>query len=178
MFVNNDNSKITFSYSAKGIFNDVCLMSAYMTKNISKDASAVVDELIITDDEKELYDVCLKQALPNIYEVMIKMSFGINDAFNDNVNVPAKESTGLQREKGTYIDISMLNNHAYNENVLSIVDATIADCIKYGVLAEFYSMCINIELQKIAQSKFNNSLSQLKNRLFQLKKKAVSSQIL
>ena len=170
----NKSEKITFSYNASDVFNDICLMSAYMAKSLSNDAAAI-DEFSITEDERELYNVCVKQALPNIYEVMVKMSMGIDNAFSSDVKVEDKGNDPLNREVGTYIELNVANNNAYNSNALSIVDSTINDCIKYGVLAEFYTMNINIELQKIAQSKLNNSLSQLKNRLFQLKKKTMSS---
>ena len=162
---------ITFYYESNEMFNDVSLLSAYMTKNLGSESGAALDELVITDDEREVYDVCLKQALPNIYESMLKMSNGITDAFNDAYEVKEKETSGLKREVGKYIEISINDNRgAYNKNVLSIVDATIRDCIKYGILAEFYSVCVNKSMFSIVQEKFIANMLQLNKRLFQLKK--------
>jgi hypothetical protein len=108
---------------------------------------------------------------------MMKITSGVEDAFKDAVAVSGSESDGLNRTEGTYIEFNIQNNDSYNANVLSLVDATLLNCLKYGVLAEFYSICVNAELFRIAQDKYTTSLFQLKQRLFQLKKKTVSSQL-
>lgn len=177
MFGNKETGKITFYYDSDKLFNDVSLMSAYMTKNMKSEAGSLMDEFNISDDEKDIYGVCVRQTLPNIYETMMKITSGIGNAFDDDVAVAETESDGLKREVGTYIEFTMQDNDAYNENVLNLVDATLLNCLKHGVLAEFYSICVNPELHRIAQDKFTTSLFQLKQRLFQLKKKVVSSQL-
>lgn len=179
------NGNITFYYDSDKLFNDVSLMSAYMTKNLKSEAGSVMDEFSISDDERDVYDVCVRQTLPNIYEAMMKITHGIDNAFDDDVEVAENaEITGgvaientLGRAKGTYVEFNIQDNDEYNSNVLSLVDATLLNCLKHGVLAEFYSICINAELFRIAQDKFTTSLFQLKQRLFQLKKKSVSSQL-
>lgn len=168
---------ITFYYDSDKLFNDVSLMSAYMTKNLKSETGSMMDEFSISDDEKDVYKVCVRQTLPNIYETMIKITSGVVDAFDDDATVSDKESTGLGREAGTYIEFTIQDNEAYNDNVLNLVDATLLNCLKHGILAEFYSICVNGDLFRIAQDKFTTSLFQLKQRLFQLKKKAVSSQL-
>ena len=177
MFGNKATGSITFYYDSDKLFNDVSLMSAYMTKNMKSEAGSMMDEFNISDDEKDVYKVCVRQTLPNIYETMMKITSGITDAFDDEVTVSAEESTGLKRKVGTYIEFTMQDNDSYNKNVLNLVDATLLNCLKHGVLAEFYSICVNAELYRIAQDKFTTSLFQLKQRLFQLKKKSVSSQL-
>lgn len=177
MFGSKETGNITFYYNSDTLFNDVSLMSAYMTKNLSSEKGSLMDEFNISDDEKDIYAVCVRQTLPNIYETMMKITSGITSAFDDDVEVTTDESTGLKRVKGTYIEFTMQDNDAYNENVLNLVDATLLNCLKYGVLAEFYSICVNGDLYRLAQDKFTTSLFQLKQRLFQLKKKVVSSQL-
>lgn len=177
MFGNKETGNITFYYDSDKLFNDVSLMSAYMTKNLATERGSLMDEFNISDDEKDIYKVCVRQTLPNIYETMMKITSGIDNAFEDEVIVTAEETDGLERPAGTYIEFTMQNNDAYNENVLNLVDATLLNCMKFGVLAEFYSICINNDLQRIAQDRFTTSLFQLKQRLFQLKKKVVSSQL-
>lgn len=177
MFGNKTEGTITFFYDSKGLFNDVSLMSAYMTKNLSNEGGSLMDEFNISDDEEDIYKACVRQTLPNIYETMMKITTGTADAFSDEVEVAETEATGLKREKGTYIEFTIIDNKEYNTNVKNLVDATLLNCLKYGILAEFYSICVNMELYKIAQDKFTANLFQLKKRLFQLKKKAVSSQL-
>lgn len=177
MFGNKTEGTITFFYDSKGLFNDVSLMSAYMTKNLSNEGGSLMDEFNISDDEEDIYKACVRQTLPNIYETMMKITSGTADAFNDEVEVATTETNGLKREKGTYIEFTIVDNKEYNTNVKNLVDATLLNCLKYGILAEFYSICVNMDLYKIAQDKFTANLFQLKKRLFQLKKKSVSSQL-
>lgn len=177
MFGNKETGNITFYYNSEELFNDVSLMSAYMTKNLKNESGSAMDEFSISDDEKGIYDVCVRQTLPNIYETMIKITSGVDNAFDDNVEVKSQENGGLNRKVGTYIEFTMQGNEAYNENILSLVDATLLNCLKHGILAEFYSICVNADLYRISQDRFTTSLFQLKQRLFQLKKKSVSSQL-
>ena len=84
MFGNKKEGVITFYYESNDLFNDVGILSAYLAKNIM--AESAVDKYSITDDEKELYEACLKQAVPNIYEAMLKMTSGVENAFDTNEN--------------------------------------------------------------------------------------------
>lgn len=177
MFGNKTTGIITFYYDSDKLFDDVSLMSAYMTKNLSSEAGSLMDEFSISDDERDMYNVCIRQTLPNIYETMMKITSGIDSAFEDEVVVTTAETSGLKRPVGTYVEFNMKDNDAYNKNVLNLVDATLFNCLKYGALAEFYSICVNADLYRLAQDKFTASLFQLKKRLFQLKKKEISSQL-
>lgn len=177
MVGNKTDGIIAFSYNSDKLFNDVSLMSAYMTKNLKTEVGSVMDEFNISDDERDIYDVCVRQALPNIYETMMKITSGVDNAFSDEIELTTDETDGLKRAKGKYIEFNIQNNDAYNSNVLNLVEATLLNCLKYGILAEFYSICVNVDLHRIAQDKFTTSLFQLKQRLFQLKKKSVFSQL-
>ena len=209
MFGNKEQGKITFYYDSDKLFNDISLMSAYMTKNLAGDAGSLMDEFHISDDEKDIYGVCVRQTLPNIYETMMKITSDAGNAFDDdafvaigkerkttekgegdnktlvelgeNIGADGKDANAqdgtLGRFSGTYIEFNIEDNASYNKNVLNLVDATLLNCLKHGILAEFYSICINADLYRAAHDKFTTSLFQLKQRLFQLKKKSVSSQL-
>lgn len=168
------NNTIAFSYDSNKLFNDVSILSAYMTKNLGTETGSLLDNFAITEDEKEVYEVCMKQSLPDIYESILKTTSGVTDAFKIE-EVTVEETADLKRPVGTYVVIYIQDNNAYNANVLSLVEPTLYDCIKYGTLAEFYSVNINADLLNLARAKFNECLSQLNRRLFQLKKKSVKS---
>lgn len=153
-----NDGKITFSYNSDELFNDVGILSAYMTKNIITDKGDALDEFAISDDEREVFEVCVKQTLPNIYETLMKMCHGIEDAF---------------KYENRVIEFNILDNNEYNINVLKLVESTLLECLKYGVLSEFYSINMNAALQQAAQSKFASNLLLLNQRLFQLKRKSL-----
>ena len=154
-----ENGAITFSYGASTLFNDVCLISAFMTKDLVNESGSATDSFIITEDEKDLFDLCVKQALPKIYDELIKMTVCTSGFSNTTTN----------------ISISVRDNGSYNSNVLPLVETSIYDCIKYGVLTEFYSICTNAALFGIVNGKYNETLRLLNQRLYQLKKRSVSS---
>lgn len=158
--IEHKDRKIAFSYNSDELFNDVSLVSAYMTKNIITDSGTALDEFAISEDERDVFEVCVKQTLPSIYETLMKMSSGIEDAF---------------KYENKIIEFNIVDNSAYNRNVLKLVESTLLECMKYGVLTEFYSMNMNATLQQASQRKFADYLLLLNQRLFQLKKKTVSS---
>lgn len=173
MFGTKTNGVITFSYDTEQTFDDVSKLSSYMVKNLGEESGSMLDELAISADEREVYDACLKQALPTIHESMIKLASGISDAFGE-VKVDAKETTGLKRDAGTYIEFNINNNGSLNENIEALVDESLYTCLKYAILSEFYSVNVNRDLYKVANDKFAESKSNLNKRLFQLKKKSVT----
>ena len=154
-----ENGAIKFIYKADDLFNDVGLISAFMAKNLQNEKGSLLDEFAITSDERELFDMCVKQALPNIFDEMLKMSSCV---------------TGMEEKDGNII-LSFWDNNSYNDNALTIVDMTIYDCLKYGVLAEFYSICVHTDLLTIAQSKYAEMLRLLNKRLVPLKMRSISS---
>lgn len=177
MYGNKLNGSITFYYDSEDLFKEVGILSAYMAKNFKDESGSMLDELSISDDERDIYNVCLKQALPNIYDEMVKMTSCVVDAFDDDAIVEADETDGLKRKKGTYVEFTLRNNNAFNGNVLTLVDSTLLNCIKFAVLAEFYSVCLHTDLYRISRDKFVTNVMQLRQRMFPLKKKVVSSQI-
>lgn len=156
---------IIFSYDNGSLFNDVSLLSAYMVKNMKIAEGSALDEYSISKDEQDIFNECLKQTLPDLYETVIQFVPCGDGAFSDGLSGEGK------------IKISVKNNNAYNVNVLTLVDATIYECLKQGILSKFYSICVNDALFSIANGRYAANVNQLKQRLFQLRKKSISSQI-
>ena len=157
MFEKREEGKITFYYNNEDLFNDVGRISSYIASSIVTESG--IDRLSISEDEMDLYDVCVKQTLPKIHERLISLCNGITNAFNISEN----------------IEITINDNKSYNENILPLIDSDIADCLRYGILSAFYSINTDIALKKMSQETFMSCMSQMNNRLFQLKKKKISS---
>ena len=171
-----DPARIKFLYNRDVLFNEVSLTSNYMSKNLStKDGNALTDDFAISDDEKDLVTVCVRATLPDIYESMIKITNAISPAFDDDVTEAADTDHGITA--GSYVEFVLQDNGAYNENVLTMVDASLYNCIKHGTLKEVYSTIVNPDFFKISAERFVAELFKLKQRLFQLKKKSVVSNL-
>ena len=160
--------KIKFYYKRDVLFNEISLMSNYMAKNLStKDGNSLTDDYAISDDEKDLVDVCIRAVLPDIYESMTKITTSVTNAFDDDTVISSDHC----------VVFTIQDNDAYNDNVLTLVDASLNNCIKYGTLKEIYSTIVNPEFFKVAAERFVAELFKLKQRLFQLKKKSVVSNL-
>lgn len=177
-------AKIVFFYDRDTLFNDVSLMSNYMSKNLStKEGSAITDEYAISDDEKDLVNVSIRSTLPDIYEAMTKITNSVIPAFDDDVVEPAgskgKDISGdnVTIAAGHYVEFSLLDNNSYNANVITMVDASLYNCIKHGTLKEVYSTIVQPDFFKLSAERFVAELFKLKQRLFQLKKKSVVSNL-
>ena len=161
-------AKIQFYYNRNTVFNEVSLMSNYMAKNLAtKDGNSLTDEYAISEDEHDLVDICIRAALPDIYEAMTKITTLVADAFDDDVTVSGNSC----------VSFTVLDNAAYNDNVLSIVDASLNNCVKFGTLKEIYSTLPQPEFFNSCSNRFVGELFKLKQRLFQLKKKSVVSNL-
>ena len=172
-------AKIKFFYNRETIFNDVSLMSNYMAKNMSsKEGNSLTDDYAISDDEKDLVQVSIRATLPDIYESMAKITNAISSAFDDSVAEAAgTDQKGNSYDAGDYVEFILQDNGQYNENVLTMVDSSIYNCIKHGTLREVYSTITNPEFYNTCTSRFLGELFKLKQRLFQLKKKSVMTNL-
>lgn len=143
---------ITFGYEVSNLFNDSSLISAHMSKSLA-DTGINIDKLILTEDEEEVYNVCLRNALSNTYEHILKLASG------DLV------------DEGSRIEISIKDNKACKDNAVDMTDKAIRDCLIYGSLMEFYSIVTNVDMYRISQKGFDENLAKLKKMLFHLSKK-------
>lgn len=143
---------ITFYYDASNLFNESCLISSFMAKSLT-DTGIDLDKLALTEDEEEVYKVCLRNAVSNTYEHLLKLT------------------SGLLVEEGSRIEISIKDNKAYNENAVELTDIAIRDCLIYGSLMEFYSVVINADMYKLAQKSYLENTLKFKKMLFHLSKK-------
>ena len=176
---NQHPAQIKFFYNRKTIFDDVSLVSNYMAKNLAtKDGNSLTDEYAISDDEQDLVNVCIRATLPDIYESMVKITNSVSFAFDDDVEEAAgTDQRGTPYEAGHYVEFLLQDNNSYNDNVLTMVDASLNNCIKQGTLREIYSTITQPEFYNVCSTRFIGELYKLKQRLFQLKKKSVVSNL-
>lgn len=172
-------STIKFLYNRDTIFDEVSLMSNYMAKNLAtKDGNSLTDEYAISDDEKDLVNVSIRTALPDIYEAMTKITSDVSSAFDDDVQeTSGTDEKGTAYPAGHYVEFIIKDNAAYNNNVLTMVDASLNNCIKHGTLREIYSTITQPEFYNVCSTRFIGELYKLKQRLFQLKKKSVTTNL-
>lgn len=154
-----DNDTILFQYKTDDIFNNVALKTSYKSRFVSDDGR-VVDELTLMDDDKGAFNANLQKVMADIYERIIKLTSAVDDAYSISESMAT---------------LKVQNNSAYNTNVLSLVDASIYDCIETGSIKEWYSVCGKADYEQEYAAKYAAALSLLSSRMFQLKKKSVKN---
>jgi hypothetical protein len=160
------DNKIKFSYSQNTLFDATSLRTTYMTKNMeNKKGENIGEEYALSEDEKDAFLICLTTILSEVFEIFLKQTAGVVDAF---------KTTPVEGGDVT-IDISINDHDAYNENVLSLVDTAIYDCIIDGCIKSWFETVVQAELIGISNNQYVLKKEVLKRRLFQLKKMRVLS---
>lgn len=153
------SNNIVFSYQIDTLFGSCCQKSAYISRHISTE-DIVIDDVTLTDDDKNIFLIALEPILSNIHDRLLKLSSGINNAYTND---------------GTTISFAIQDNGAYNNNVLSIVDTTIYNCMEIGSIMTWYQICGIKAVDQEYSAKYIASLQELSRRIFQLKKKSIKS---
>lgn len=156
-----DNSVIEFSYTISEIFESASQKSAFNAKNVrDKEGRSLVDQFAITTDEKGVFVQGLRSVLPDIFSIILKITTGLDKAYD------------LDEDK-VYFTIN--DNMGYNENALSLVDDSIKECLVEGSLMEWYKNCTHADLLNLYSKSYGMNIEKLFQRLFQLRKKALSA---
>lgn len=156
---------IVFSYPLQGIFDNASRVSSYNSKNIKdKEGNSMLAEYAISDDEKDVFLQGMASVLPEIYEKILKITNGVEDAY-------------MFETTATDVKFTIQDNDAYNKNVLSLVDASLLECIIEGSLKAWYKNCAQADLLGLYVKSFNDNLEKLFNRMFQLKIKKTTSML-
>ena len=158
-----DKKTIEFSYPLQGIFDNASRVSAFNAKSIKdKEGRSLLADYALSDDEKDMFLQGMNSILPEIYEKILKITSGVEDAYFFEVTA-------------TDVKFTIQDNDAYNKNVLTLVDASLMECIIEGSLKAWYKNCAQGDLLGLYLKSFNDNLEKLFDRMFQLKiKKCVS----
>ncbi len=162
--------RVIFTYGHDEVFNKACLISAYMTKNLKNGENSAMDDYSMTDDESDIFLACLKSSMPDTWSRVLKITSGVESGGSGDAYEIDDEATTTQ----PIVTIKIRNYEAYNQNTLKLVDASMKNCVICGVMRDFYSACYHPTLLKIADDRYAAELAKLEQRLFQLKKKAIS----
>lgn len=157
--INAKNNTIIFQYTLADLFNNVSLKSSYKARLMSENG-IIVDDMTMLDDDMDAFNVNIQKLLADIYERVVKLTKASEEAYEVS---------------NTNITISIVNNDAFNSNVLDIVDASIYDCLETGSLKEWYSICGKTDYEQEYTAKYMAALNLLSNRMFQLKKKSIKN---
>lgn len=171
---------IIFYYDRAKLFDDVQHLSAFMCKNIaSKDGEDLSERYAITDDEKGMFDICLRETLPAVYEALRILTYGIPAAFTDSMTgTQIKAAYSVLANVTTIVDadayvVLRVNNHeAYNPNDVALVDSALLSALEQGAVMQFYSRVLQNELTQLSAGQFQGQMENVARRIVPLQKKS------
>jgi len=174
------SGQIIFYFPHKLLFENVQHQSAFMCKNIvSKEGEDLSERFAITDDEKPMFELCVDESMPDIYDVMKVLTYSISDALHNAITGAdfiqlSEELVDLTDIDNTenYVVLRINDHEAYNPNTVKLVDSALRSSIEQGVLANFYMRVTHPELTKMAATMFAGQLQALSQRILPLRKKS------
>lgn len=168
------DSNIVFLFEKAGVFDDIRQLSTFMAKNAAnKEGQPLLEQYAISEDEEPMFNLCLRDCLPDVWGIMVKLTHGVDDpygevTFNSTTYGDLTVKTGVP-----YVKFAIVDNGAYNPNLLKIVDASIQSTMEQGVLEKWYTRIAQADLLKMANLGFASESSALARRLMQLLRKSV-----
>lgn len=172
--------QIIFYYPHSKLFDEVQHQSAFMCKNVvSKEGEDLSERFAITDDEAPMFELCIGETVPDIYDVVQPITYGIEYAWYDSITgteikaLDPSLSTLKVDATAKYVVIRVQDNEAYNPNTVKLVDSAIRSTIEQGVLANFYMRVTHPELTKLSATMYTGQTNALTNRIIPLRKKSI-----
>ena len=157
-------AKIRFTYTTSAIFNSLDLRTHYRARMIKDSAGeSQIDDTAISQDENDIVKELLEEGVYDLGAEMFKIAQGVsNSIFFDSTleTVLDVESSGFE----------LVDNEAYNSNLLPAIDKKFLNCLRYFCLRGWYSIVGSLEDVKANDMMYQTNLSRLKNLTFQLRK--------
>lgn len=153
------NKTITFTFSVQKIFNNVSLRSHYRAKNLQTESGdSLIDIYALSEDEKDVFNISLEDISAELYGILLKMMSEINDA---------------SVISGEDVIFKVKDNQAYNPNSVILVDKALQKALIDGVLYQWFDAVAQDNFADKFKNDYEEDKRNLKERLFQLKKKII-----
>ena len=174
MYSNAVDGQIVFYYTHKGLFEDVQHQSAFMCKNIvSKEGADLSERYTITDDESPMFELCLAETVPDIYDILKPITHGIEDAVTATMSSSdLHDLIGTTVDDNTYVVFCVQDNEAYNPNTVKLVDSALRSTLEQGVLSNFYVRVTHPDLTQVSSTMYAGQGQALSRRITELRKKS------
>ena len=163
---------IVFYYAEDTVFNNLSLRTLYRAKNIlDKEGNSMVDDYAMSGDEKDAFRLFFETAIYDAFDIVTKMAAGIS---TDPVFINSSQTIATIVIPNLY-GFRIVDNAAYNINVLYGVDDGIRKFVDYHILSSWYELVgLDTELQKWLAQRNEARTDLITRRLFQLRKPLIS----
>jgi hypothetical protein len=154
--VSMSNDRLTFAYETKQIFAFVKLITSYRARDLAdKEGKLVGDALMLTDDERDLFDLTVDKAAMLVCDELMKLNEGDSQMFI------------IDSER---LIFNIKNHKKYNVNALHACDTAILDLLNISCCQQFYNIINQTEQAEQYTAKLVEAATVLHERAYELRK--------
>ncbi len=149
---------IRFYEATDSLFNEVKLLTTMRSRTIKDETGKTeFDEYSVTDSERDFFNNFLKYAVPEIFSNLAKIATGVvNSVFIDEGSTNSE--TGF----------SLIDNEAYDDNILTIIDGRIRECYILYCLKKWWLHTAFDNIQAMYTAQYMEALREMKKMAYQL----------
>lgn len=142
-----------FSYDRGELFESCSLKSAYLSRGVKdKDGGYAGDDLVLTEDERDAFDECLRACVADIFSVLSKM------CPLDAKAIDAEDEVVFRAREG-----------GCSDRDAKIVDGKFLDTLAHGVLRGWFALCGEAKLSESCAGAFQEGCKSLWSGMFRMR---------
>lgn len=154
--VREDDDVLIFAYESKKIFNVARLITSYRMRDLAdKEGNLTGEPLAMTRDERDIFDVVVKNAAMIVVDELSKLAQMETEMFFIDKN---------------RLIFNVTNYKKHNINTLNSIDIAIFNVLYNSCIAQFYDIVNQKEQAEIYRVKLAEAQSALHDRCFELRK--------
>lgn len=167
---------IVFYWEKSTLFDNISLRTMYRARSLRNEkGESQIDEYGMSADETDAFELFVKQAFDDAFNIVLKMTTGVTDAIiiDETITVPAAPALGVTINNA--YGFKILDEEAYNLNNLYTVDSGVKDYVDAHVMAAWYSLVGHGDEHALWLAKLADVRRDLiTKKLFQLRKPSIS----
>lgn len=161
---------ISFYYTMDELFNINSLWTMYKAVHkIDGTGENQVDSLAITEDERDIFNSILSDAVFDVFNRFLKYTKSITNAILFN-----EDYTPSGGDPAKSVVVKIVDNDAYNDNYLKPIGKVLEKALRFYVLKEWFSMKDMDNDAAKAELSYRRNINELLRHSMQLKKAALT----
>jgi hypothetical protein len=151
-----DGTILTFAYETDTVFNITRLLTAYRMRDLAdKDGNLTGDPMMLTEDERDLFNLIIRNAAMFVCEELKKLSHGVRNMFI------------IDEDRLLF---NIVNHKKYNVNALQSIDVGIFNVLYNSCIYQFYEAINQDKQAELFKVKFIEGQNILHDRCHEIRK--------
>jgi len=123
-----------------------------------KEGQSMIDDIAFTDDETDILDRYIKDAVFKVGEKIINLNDGLGLSLSEAVYTSSTE-----------VGVCVINHEVYNDNRLTVIDRECEKIIQHYMLSMWWEKCGMFDDMKVNAAKMDIALNNLTELIWELR---------